>query len=261
MRRANSASEKCGVPRQTAASDVPSGTVERPEPIAPQVVGRQDESSPPAARPEMPLRASPPRASGRRRGTWRPTPTTRRRRPSAFRSSSSRLMPAVRRSPGFARRSAGRSRARPRRRDGRHRPIREADPAISTSTRARRFCGDVQAVVRNPPGDRAAEVDEVAVAVGARADHGIGKHDGVRLRPGDLRSEARAKNRLVGRAGEGWHAAELLVRRINRAPREPMSLAAAEQLRMDQVDGARRSAWSEPAPFRPAVSAVRRNRG
>ena len=38
----------------------------------------------------------------------------------------------------------------------------------------------------------AAEVDEIAVAVGARADHRIGEGDRVRFAPRDLRAEARA---------------------------------------------------------------------
>ena len=200
----------------------------------------------------MPLRASPPPGSGRPRGTLPPTLMRRRRRPRP----SDRLHPSYAGNPTIA---GIRS---PQRRPIACPTATQTWPASSHS-RGRSgdldqhpgapVCSDVQAVVRNPPGDGAAEVDEVAIAVRARPDHRIGEDDRVRLRPGDLRAETGAKNRLIGRAGIGWHAAELLVRLHQ-------SGAARAQCRCRRGTApggsgrrSRRSAWSEPALFRPAV--------
>src|SRR5208282_6421998 len=67
----------------------------------------------------------------------------------------------------------------------------------------------VQAVFWSAAGHRAAEVDEIAVAVGAGADHRIGEGDRVRLPPGDLRAKSRAISGLIGSASEGRRAAKL----------------------------------------------------
>ena len=61
----------------------------------------------------------------------------------------------------------------------------------------RRPSSRVQPELGHVAGDRGADVDEVAVALGARAEHAVGEDDGVRLRPGDLLAEGRP----VARAG------------------------------------------------------------
>ena len=58
----------------------------------------------------------------------------------------------------------------------------------------------VQAGRRRASGDGAADVDEVAVAVGAGAQHRVREHDRVRLGPGDVFTEGRSRGELVGRA-------------------------------------------------------------
>ena len=63
----------------------------------------------------------------------------------------------------------------------------------------------VQPERRHAAGDRGADVDEVAVALGARAEHAVGEDDGVRLRPGDLLAE--------GRALVSWYGAHVQVSR------------------------------------------------
>jgi hypothetical protein len=52
--------------------------------------------------------------------------------------------------------------------------------------------GQMQAGVGHPPGDRRAGIDEVAVAAGAGAQHGVDEHDRVRLGPGDVLVEGGA---------------------------------------------------------------------
>ena len=59
------------------------------------------------------------------------------------------------------------------------------------------------------------------------------------FRPGDLRAEFRAKDGLIGRAGEGRDAAEFDMR-LHQPPSPGRRIgAAAEELGMDQVDRAR----------------------
>ena len=70
----------------------------------------------------------------------------------------------------------------------------------------------MQAVGGGAASHRAAEVDEIAIAIGARADHRIGEDDGVGFAPGDLLAEARPLEALIGRTGEGRPAAEFDMR-------------------------------------------------
>ena len=97
---------------------------------------------------------------------------------------------------------------------------------------------EMQAPGGRAPRHRADEVDEVAVAVGARADHRIGEDDRVRFAPGDLLAEAGPRQALIGRAGKRGLAAERLVRLHQPPPRRLRRLAQRHQLGMDQVDRA-----------------------
>ena len=97
---------------------------------------------------------------------------------------------------------------------------------------------DMQAEFGRAAGHRAADVDEIAIALGARADHGIGEHDRIRFAPGDLRAEARAMLRLIGRAGEGRQAAEREMGLHQALAAAPTSALAAKQFGMDEVDRA-----------------------
>jgi hypothetical protein len=98
--------------------------------------------------------------------------------------------------------------------------------------------GQVQPVCRGAASHRAAEVDEIAIAIGARADHRIGEGDRVRFSPGDLRAEARAPCGLIGGASEGRRAAKFEVRAHEPSPVLGMLLCSAKELRMDQIDRA-----------------------
>jgi hypothetical protein len=71
--------------------------------------------------------------------------------------------------------------------------------------------GEVQADGRGAAGEGGADVDEVAVAVGACPQDGVGKNDGIALGPGDLAAEGGAVHRLVRGAGPDGGAAHLLV--------------------------------------------------
>ncbi len=71
--------------------------------------------------------------------------------------------------------------------------------------------GQVQAHGRDAAGDRATDVEQVRVAFGAGADHGVGEDDGVGLAPGHLLAKDRFPRRLVGRAGPGRDGAHALV--------------------------------------------------
>src|SRR5271168_4056261 len=86
-------------------------------------------------------------------------------------------------------------------------------------------------------GDSAAQVDEITIALRARADHRIGEDDRVRFAPGDLRAKARAMRGLVGRAGEGWQAAEPEMGLHQALAVGAEVGGAAEQFGMDEIDG------------------------
>ena len=71
----------------------------------------------------------------------------------------------------------------------------------------------VQARVGHPPGNRAGDVGEVAVALRPRTEHAVAEDDRVRLGPGHLLAESRpGKGELVRRAGVGRPAADGHVR-------------------------------------------------
>ena len=74
-----------------------------------------------------------------------------------------------------------------------------------------RFSARCRPIGGHAAGDRAADVEQVGIALGARADHRVREADRVRLAPGDLLAEDRAHVRLVRRAGPGRHGAHALV--------------------------------------------------
>ena len=67
---------------------------------------------------------------------------------------------------------------------------------------------DMQSEFGRTAGQSTAQIDEIAIALGARADHGIGEDNGVRFAPGDLRALTRAVSGLIGCAGECRETAE-----------------------------------------------------
>ena len=71
--------------------------------------------------------------------------------------------------------------------------------------------GEMEADCRHAPRDRAADVEQIRIALGARADHRVGKRDCVRFAPRDLLAERRPHVGLVRRAGPHRHRAHLLV--------------------------------------------------
>ncbi len=95
--------------------------------------------------------------------------------------------------------------------------------------------GPVQAHIGRAAGDGTTNVDEVAIAIGARAQDGVGEDDGVALGPSDLRAQRRAVQRLIGGAGECRPAAHRLIR-LHHARRPAADLLrAAKDLRVQQV--------------------------
>ncbi len=68
----------------------------------------------------------------------------------------------------------------------------------------------MQPVAGRAAGDGAAEIEEVAEAVAARAQHRVHEGDRVRLTPGDMGAEARAVAGLIRRAGPGRPRADRL---------------------------------------------------
>ncbi len=96
---------------------------------------------------------------------------------------------------------------------------------------------EVEANRRGTTGERGADVDEVAVAFGARAEHGIGEDDGVRFRPGDLAPEGGTLATLVGRAGPDRSTAHRFIG-FHQTSRPFARLGvAAEMLGVQQVEG------------------------
>src|SRR5581483_12033180 len=85
---------------------------------------------------------------------------------------------------------------------------------------------------------RAAEVDEIAIAVGPGADRRVCEDDGVRFAPGDLLAERRPEQGLIGRAGEGRYAAELFMRLHQAAARRLLRAVEPDQFGMDQIERA-----------------------
>ncbi len=76
----------------------------------------------------------------------------------------------------------------------------------------------VQPVVGRVADDGAGDVEKIAVAVGARAEHRVAEDDRVGLAPGDIAAQRRPVPGLVGRAGPALLAAELAIR-LHHAPR------------------------------------------
>ena len=60
-------------------------------------------------------------------------------------------------------------------------------------------------------GDGGADVEQIRIALGARADYRVGEDDGVRFAPRDLLSEFRRHVGLIGRAGPGGDAAHAVI--------------------------------------------------
>ena len=93
----------------------------------------------------------------------------------------------------------------------------------------------VKAVVGRPPGERRRDVEEVAVAVGARAKHRVTKRHGVAFAPGHVLAPARAVAHLIGGAGPCGGAAQGLVS-DHHAPRHPSGVGVGvDPFGMDQV--------------------------
>src|SRR5438309_1238977 len=75
----------------------------------------------------------------------------------------------------------------------------------------------------NAAGDRAADVEEIRIPFGPRADDRIGKGDRVRLAPRNLLTEGRPHRRLIRRAGPRGRRAHLFVREhLPRGLRRPV---------------------------------------
>ena len=170
--------EKCGVPRVTAPSGAPSATLESERAASRNSSAESRRTSSGAAPPHAVAMSG---ASGVRPTAWKSAtaPDEAAAAPSAFRSSS--LV-----SPGSPTIAGTRA---PQRRPTiwpTATATRSASQScgidtISTIARAARFSRQMQAVFGRAAGHGAAEVDEVAVAVGARADHRIGEDDRVRF--------------------------------------------------------------------------------
>ena len=97
--------------------------------------------------------------------------------------------------------------------------------------------GEVKPGLGRPAGDRRRDVEEVAVAVAARAEHGIDEGDGVALAPGDLLAEPGAMAGLIGGTGPGRLAAESLIG-AHHAQRHRVALRLGmHALGVDEVEG------------------------
>ncbi len=68
------------------------------------------------------------------------------------------------------------------------------------------FC-QMQTDRRGAPCNGAADIEEIRIPLGPRAEDGVGKNDRVRLAPGDLLSERGTHFCLIGRTGPGWDGA------------------------------------------------------
>ena len=194
MRRANSEIEKCGVPSETALKGAPVGNGgERARRLA-QVFRREAQAK---------LRLSPPHGGLKVRGLGGAANGMKQRdRAGGSGGGAQRLQVVLARLPGAGRRSPGTSRPQRRRSHGRPRPRGGCKIPIVRNRGdldqqpAPCGFGKVQAVGRRAAGHRAAEVDEIAIAVGARADHRIGEDDRVQFAPGDLRRRSAGDRRF-----------------------------------------------------------------
>ena len=88
-----------------------------------------------------------------------------------------------------------------------------------------------------PPGDRAADVDEVPVAARARPEHRVREDDRVRLGPRDVLAEGGSHRQLVRRAGPRGPAAHRDVR-VHQRPGVVgrSSRSSSHELGMEQVE-------------------------
>ena len=94
----------------------------------------------------------------------------------------------------------------------------------------------MEAGVRNAPGDRGGDVEEVAVSVRPRPEHAVAEGDRVRLSPGHLLAERGTRvGELVRGAGEGGSRAERAVSVHEEASALCRPGIAAVQLRVEQV--------------------------
>ncbi len=71
--------------------------------------------------------------------------------------------------------------------------------------------GQVQPDGRHPAGDGTANVQQIGITLGARAQHRIGEGDGVGLAPGDLLAEAGPHLGLIGGTRPGRNTAHALI--------------------------------------------------
>ena len=123
---------------------------------------------------------------------------------------------------GIARRRACRPDGRGRRRTDRPpaapRHVLEAQEQLSGA-----MLGEMQADRRHAAGNRAADVEQIRISLGARADHRVRERDRVGFAPRDLLAEHRTHVRLIRRAGPRGDRAHLLVgEHLSRGFRGPL---------------------------------------
>ena len=94
----------------------------------------------------------------------------------------------------------------------------------------------MQSHVGHSTADRRGQIGEVAVALGARAEHGVREHDRVRLAPRDMLPESGSSGEQVGRARPRGPRAHLGVRIHQRLRRAPERDITAEVLWSSEVE-------------------------
>ena len=155
-------------------------------------------------------------------------------------------------------RRACRPDGRARRRTDRPAAAPAGTPTSRSSSLPAAILGQMQADRRHAAGDRAADVEQIRIALGARADHGVGERDRVRLAPRDLLAERPAAC-ASGTARRSTSAPRPSVRRRASAappsrptPATPPSPSSRTRPRRS------RSGWSAPRRARRATPAARR---
>src|ERR1700689_2933117 len=235
VRRANSAIEKCGVPSETALSGAPSATLE-----SERAASRKSS----AVSCKRSCGVKPPKAVSRTWSFGRAARDMKQRHRARRSGGGAQCLQVILANAGGQaddRRNEPPKTAPDRRADRNRKPLgipifRNGED-LDQRPRGAIF-GQVQAVCGGAAGHGAAEVDEIAIAIGARADHRIGEGDRVRFSPGDLRAEARTPGGLIRRAGKGGRAAELDMRPHESGAVLRMLLCSAKELGMNQVDRA-----------------------